>query len=352
MNKILSVFFVILVAGCASSINNSQDVTPSVVSSFYPIEYIVSQIEPDLSQHNLVGQKNIHGFDLSTSDVVMMEKADLVLGLNLELEPWLKASLDKNLVLANTDLTLLEASADFHHDEHEDEHHDEHEDKHHDEHEDKHHDEHEDKHHDEHEDKHHDDHEDKHHDEHEDKHHDDHEDKHHDEHDHGNLTHDPHVWMSPINMIIIADNIYSALESKQLLTDGSADRLANLKADFESLDEAYKTTLNGCKANTALVSHNSFAYLEDLYSFDLTSIMGLDSLDRLSLKDLRDLHDVKTNAVLIEALENQEYANTLKKDMNLDSFVVYNLSKQVDELDYLAMQYKNLESLKLALECL
>jgi len=38
--------------------------------------------------------------------------------------------------------------------------------------------------------------------------------------------------------------------------------------------------------------------------------------------------------------------------MNLDSFVVYNLSKQVDELDYLAMQYKNLESLKLALECL
>ena len=316
MNKILSVLFVVLVAGCASHMNNSQDVTPSVVSSFYPIEYIVSQIEPDISQHNLVGQKNIHGFDLSTSDVVMMEKADLVIGLNLELEPWLKASLDKNLVLANTDLTLLEASADFHHDEHGDEHGDEH------------------------------------HDEHEDEHHDEYGDEHADEHDHGNLTHDPHVWMSPVNMIVIADNIYSALESKQLLTDGSADRLANLKADLESLDQAYKTTLSECQANTALVSHNSFAYLEDLYSFDLTSIMGLDSLDILSLKDLRDIHDVKTNAVLIEALENQEYANTLKKDMNLDSFVVYNLSKQVDELDYLAMQYKNLESLKLALECL
>ena len=332
MNKILSVLFVVLVAGCASSINNAQDVTPSVVSSFYPIEYIVSQIEPNLVQHNLVGKKNIHGFDLSTSDVVMMEKADLVLGLNLELEPWLKASLDKNLVLANTDLTLLEASADFHHDEHHDEHEDEHGDAHADEHGDEH--------------------EDEHHDEHEDEHHDEHEDEHHDEHDHGNLTHDPHVWMSPVNMIVIADNIYSALESKQLLTDGSTDRLANLKADLASLDEAYKTTLNGCKANTALVSHNSFAYLEDLYSFDLTSIMGLDSLDRLSLKDLRDLHDVKTNSVLIEALENQEYANTLKKDMNLNSFVVYNGSKQVDELDYLAMQYKNLESLKLALECL
>jgi len=56
--------------------------------------------------------------------------------------------------------------------------------------------------------------------------------------------------------------------------------------------------------------------------------------------------------VLIEALENQEYAETLKKDMNLNSFVVYNGSKQVDGLDYMALQYKNLESLKLALECL
>jgi len=42
----------------------------------------------------------------------------------------------------------------------------------------------------------------------------------------------------------------------------------------------------------------------------------------------------------------------LKKDMNLNSFVVYNRSKQVDGLDYMALQYKNLESLKLALECL
>ena len=153
-------------------------------------------------------------------------------------------------------------------------------------------------------------------------------------------------------MIAVADNIYGALEAKQLLTDGSSDRLANLKSELTKLDEAYKTTLTGCNANTALISHNSFAYLEDLYSFDLTSIMGLSSLDRLSLKNLRDLQNVKTNSVLIEALENQEYANTLKKDMNLDSFVVYNLSKQVDELDYMTMQYKNLESLKLALECL
>ena len=50
----------------------------------------MSEIEPDLQQHNLIGTQNIHGFDLSTSDVVMMEKADIVIGLNLELEPWLE----------------------------------------------------------------------------------------------------------------------------------------------------------------------------------------------------------------------------------------------------------------------
>ena len=351
MKKVLSLMLLMLIAGCGSNTSDSTSISPSVISSFYPIEYIVSQIEPEIAQHNLVGTQNIHGFDLSTADVVMMEKADLVIGLNLELEPWLEASENKNLFLANAGLKLLEATKDFHHDEHGDEHADEH----HDEHADEHHDEHADEHHDEHADEHHDEHADEHHDEHADEH----GDKHHDEaegghdgHDHDNLTHDPHVWLSPVNMIAVADNIYGALEAKQLLTDGSSDRLANLKSELTKLDEAYKTTLTGCNANTALISHNSFAYLEDLYSFDLTSIMGLSSLDRLSLKNLRDLQNVKTNSVLIEALENQEYANTLKKDMNLDSFVVYNLSKQVDELDYMTMQYKNLESLKLALECL
>jgi zinc transport system substrate-binding protein len=311
MKKVLSLMLLTLIAGCSTNTSDPTTKLPSVISSFYPIEFIVSQIEPGLKQHNLVGTQNIHGFDLTTADVVMMEKADLVIGLNLKLEPWLEASENKNLFLANSGLKLLEATKDFHHDEHDDEHADEHADEHHDEHAGA-----------------------------------------HDGHDHGNLTHDPHVWLSPVNMLAVADNIYGALEAKQLLTNGAAERLASLKSEFQQLDTAYKTTLTDCNANTALISHNSFAYLEDLYNFDLTSIMGLSSFDRLSLKNLRDLQNVQTNSVLIEALENQEYANTLKKDMNLDSFVVYNLSKQVDELDYLTMQYKNLESLKLALECL
>ena len=304
MNKILSVFFVILVAGCASHMNNSQDVTPSVVSSFYPIEYIVAQIEPELLQHNLVGQKNIHGFDLSTTDVVMMEKADIVIGLNLELEPWLKASLDKNLVLANTDLTLLEANGFFQQDKHEDEHGDEHE-----------------------------------------------EDEHVDDHDHGDLTFDPHVWMSPKNMMQMAENIYNALTSRNLLSNNAEQRLNQLKINLAELDNKFETELKNCQEKTAFISHDSFAYLEDAYGLELTHILGLSSMDRLSFKDVGELEQVSASAVLVEALENQEYANLLKKDLNLESFVVYNLSKKVDDLDYLQMQNINLESLKSALKC-
>jgi len=304
MNKILSVFFVILVAGCASHMNNSQDVTPSVVSSFYPIEYIVSQIEPELLQHNLVGQKNIHGFDLSTTDVVMMEKADLVIGLNLELEPWLKASLDKNLVLANTDLTLLEANGFFQQDKHEDEHGDEHE-----------------------------------------------EDEHVDDHDHGDLTFDPHVWMSPKNMMQMAENIYNALTSKNLLSNNAEQRLNQLKINLAELDNKFENELQNCQEKTAFISHDSFAYLEDAYGLELTHILGLSSMDRLSFKDVGELEQVSASAVLVEALENLEYANLVKKDLNLESFVVYNLSKKVDDLDYLQMQNINLESIKSALKC-
>ena len=48
-------------------------------------------------------------------------------------------------------------------------------------------------------------------------------------------------------MLAVADNIYEALEQKQLLTDGSAERLANLKSELEALDAAYRNALTGCK---------------------------------------------------------------------------------------------------------
>ena len=115
MKKLLSLAVLMLLTGCSGMSNetDSSSKFPSVISSFYPIEYIVSEIEPDLQQHNLIGTQNIHGFDLSTADVVLMEKADLVIGLNLELEPWLEAREGKNLFLANADLKLLDATKDF-----------------------------------------------------------------------------------------------------------------------------------------------------------------------------------------------------------------------------------------------
>lgn len=315
MKKLVAILCV-LIAGCGGAPKTQEEI--KVISSFYPLEFIVSTLEPELNQYNLLGEKNIHGFDLSTSDLVKMDKATVVFGLNLNLEPWLRSFRDKNLELVDKNLKMLEVESDFHAHLDEDEHVDE--------------------------------------------------NGHVDEHvDEGlnaeaytdtdaeislSQRHDPHVWMSPSNMIQMTHNIYNSLEMQELLSSGAEARLAELVKQLEELDREFANGLTNCKQQTAFVSHNSFAYLEDAYQFDLTSILGISSLDRLSIKDLRELETVNTTSILVEALENQEYSNLLKNDLNLESFVVYNLSKQVDGLDYFQMQYKNLESLKSALQCL
>ena len=313
MKKFLILVLVVFVfSGCSGLENESKKI--DVVSSFYPIEFIISKIEPELAQKNLVGSKNIHGFDLSTKDAAILSQAKVVIGLDLELEPWLDSFSDKNLYLVDAGLDLLEIGDEHGHDDEMDEHGHGHDDEIGDEH--------------------------------------GHDDEIGDEHGHDDLTYDPHVWLSPKNMIKMAENVYAILNKNGLLSSGSQDRLEGLISELEELDREFVVGVRSCKADTAFISHNSFAYLESLYGFDLTNIVGVSSLDRLSLKRLKDLHDTNTNSVLVEALENMEYADLLKKDLNLKAYVVYNISKQIDGMDYIEMQYKNLESLKKALECL
>jgi len=152
-------------------------------------------------------------------------------------------------------------------------------------------------------------------------------------------------------MIKMAENIYNALTSRNLLSNNAEQRLNQLKINLAELDNKFENELQNCQEKTAFISHDSFAYIEGAYGLELTHILGLSSMDRLSFKDVGELEQVSASAVLVEALENQEYANLLKKDLNLDSFVVYNLSKKVDDLDYLEMQNRNLESIKSALKC-
>jgi zinc transport system substrate-binding protein len=280
-----------------------------VVASIKPIHSLVSAVAQGIVEPTLLvkGAGSPHTYSLKPSQAKELQQADIVFWMGHDLEAFLENSID-NIAMNSIVVPLMEskelaklnfreggAFEDHGHDDHDkhDDHDDHGNDKHddHDEHgNDKHddHDEHDDHGNDKHDD--HDEHDDhgndKHgdHDEHgNDKHddHDEHDDhgnnKHddHDEHDdHGNDKHDdhddhgadPHVWLDPINAIVLVEEIKKALisadpKNKPTYEANAKSTIYNLNELIEEIDAELKPV----KGRGYIVFHDAYQYFENRF---------------------------------------------------------------------------------------
>lgn len=91
---------------------------------------------------------------------------------------------------------------------------------------------------------------------------DEHEGAHHECHGHGEGEHDPHVWLSPLNMAVHARHVARALG--RLLPSRAADidaRLAAYCAELEALDAELRHGLAARPVRDVVVFHPAFGYL-------------------------------------------------------------------------------------------
>ncbi|MGN0879847.1 MAG: metal ABC transporter solute-binding protein, Zn/Mn family [Oligosphaeraceae bacterium] len=85
---------------------------------------------------------------------------------------------------------------------------------------------------------------------------------HHECHGHGEGEHDPHVWLSPLNMAVHARHVARALG--RLLPSRAADidaRLAAYCAELETLDAELRRSLAVRPVRDVVVFHPAFGYL-------------------------------------------------------------------------------------------
>lgn len=99
-----------------------------------------------------------------------------------------------------------------------------------------------------------------------------HEEHHHHEHGHlachghGAGEHDPHVWLSPVNMIVHARHVAGALQKllpEQAETIGK--RLASYVAELQELDSELRAQLASRQNRAVVVFHPAFGYLLERY---------------------------------------------------------------------------------------
>ena len=186
-----------------------------------------------------------------------------------------------------------------------------------------------------------------------------HEDESAEEHaDHGDESHDLHFWLDPDRMTRLAAAVrdkLSAVDPKH-----AADYRANFDAfrtDMKRLDADYRAGLADCRADTVVVSHDAFGYLEK-YGLHFESIAGLSPDAEPSAAHLSRLGDLireeGITTVFTETLASPALADTLARDLDLETAVldpIEGLSDATAGEDYVSLMRSNLEKLRSANRC-
>ena len=173
----------------------------------------------------------------------------------------------------------------------------------------------------------------------------------HADHDHeGGL--DPHIWLDPTNMVIMAKTIADAIGP-------DADvPLAALTAELTALDVQFKTGLTNCQHREFITTHAAFGYLAARYQLTQIPIDGLDpsaepSAARIAqVQALAQEHQLTT--IFTEPLASGEVATSMAADLGLATDVldpVEGITATSRGSDYPAIMAANLEALRKANMC-
>lgn len=299
MKKTILILAILLVmVGCQNQAKKAPDV---ITTSFITYD-LTKHIAPDLEVELLVkpGQ-NLHGYEPTAQDMMMIEDANIFIYTNPYMEPWVASLVtnNKNIIDASQNIQYLES--DHTHDQD-------------------------------------------------------------DEHDHDHGTHDPHVWTSMKNVKIMVDTITDALietyPNSQDLYQENADELL---LTLDSLDQGYRKAFEQSDIETLVfLGHFGLNYLMHDYGFHYLALfesMSHESEPTIGqLQTIMDTIDqLNLEYVFVEELSELKIVDTIEtetgvKTLELNS--LHNVSKEQFEngITFIDIQKQNIENLKIGLK--
>ena len=163
---------------------------------------------------------------------------------------------------------------------------------------------------------------------------------------------DPHIWLSPENAKIMAQNICDGL-TRQYPQHAEIFQ-NNLKILAEKLDllQAYgEEELSDLSCRRLITFHDGFSYLAE--AFDLTILKAIeeDSGSEASAAELKELimlvNEYDLPAIFVETNGSVSSANTISSETGAK---LYSLDMAMSETNYFDAMYHNIDTLKDALK--
>ncbi|MBB6675262.1 metal ABC transporter solute-binding protein, Zn/Mn family [Cohnella nanjingensis] len=182
----------------------------------------------------------------------------------------------------------------------------------------------------------------------------------HDGHAHDDLHVDPHTWVSPKSMLLMGANVKEAfVKSDPAHRSAYEQRFEALTARLGTLDRQFADGLANVGKRDIVVSHQAFGYLCRDYGLTQTAVMGLSPDAEPRAQDLlRIAKFVKDNGVrtiFFEELVSDRIAKTLAEEANVGTMVlnpVEGLTSEEEKAgdDYVTLMERNLQNLQKALQ--
>ena len=294
--------------GCSKNnkINESEenlDGKINIYTSIYPLYDFATKVGGDkVNVTNLVpAGTEPHDWEISTSDIVNLEKADMLIYNGAGIENWTDKVIN---TLENKDIVYVKTSEGLELHKVDETHSHDH----------------------------------------------DHEE---DDHDHG--IYDPHTWLSIENAQKEMENIKDALVKYD--PENAEYDETNFKTyenKFEELEEKYSEKLDQIENKTIIVAHEAFGYLCEEYDIEQEGIEGLnpdsepDPARMTEIIKFAKEHNVKT--IFFEELVSPKVAETIAKEINANTAVLNPLEGLSEEQikngeDYFSIMEQNLEAI-------
>ena len=313
MKKLISILLVVILIMGLAACNRTTEKPPqesslTIYTSFYPMEFLVSQIAGDKAQVISLVPAGVepHEWEPKPRTLAGLQESDMLVYNGAGMEAWLEDFLPslKNsgvkTVNTSSGLELLpfdEKNADVHEGEEGEE--------------------------------------------------------------NAELLYDPHVWVSPAKYKQQAENVLNALiEIDAANQDYYKSNYSKLAEQLDKLDSDYRKAVAGFKSKVFIVSHSAFEYLAKEYGLTQLPIRGVTPLAEPSPAKLAELvqickdNDIKY--IFFESLVSPKLSETLAKEVGAETLVLNDgqgiTAEQMKQgRSYITIMYENLENLKKAL---
>lgn len=177
----------------------------------------------------------------------------------------------------------------------------------------------------------------------------------HEEHEHDHSHHhetDAHIWLSPENAKIMAQNIHNGLCKKYpAYTDVFSANLSALLSDLDALQQYGNEQLSSLSCRELITFHDGFSYLAQAYDLHILEAVEEESGSEASAAELKSLietvreHDLP--AIFTEANGSVSAAGIISAETGAKVFA---LDMAMAGNSYFDAMYHNIDMLKEALE--